>query len=97
MIEKKFNPTSLARKARLNVTAVRDILQHVGDPNPRIDTFFKLCRALDVGPHQLSPDFATLYSPRQCGRLDEAYELDKKDRKLHRASAKEKSRKNLYR
>jgi transcriptional regulator with XRE-family HTH domain len=63
-----LNPTSLSRKAGLNVTAVRDILAHEGTPNPRIDTFIKLCRALGVSPEQLSPDFASLHSqPDKAG------------------------------
>ena len=44
-----FNPSSLSRKAELNATAVRDILNHTGSPNPRIDTFIKLCQALEIG------------------------------------------------
>jgi CheY-like chemotaxis protein/DNA-binding Xre family transcriptional regulator len=63
MVEKKFNPTSLAKKAGLSRTAVRDLLSHDGDPNPRIDTFIKLCKALKVAPHQLSPGLAELRLP----------------------------------
>lgn len=62
MERKGLNPTSLSKKAGLNVTAVRDILAHDADPYPRIDTFTKLCRALEVRPHQLSPLFRDLYS-----------------------------------
>ena len=65
-----LNPTSLSRKARLNVSAVRDIFRHAGTPHPRIDTFVKLCRALGVSPHQLSQDVANLYSPRQLEILE---------------------------
>jgi len=50
-----FNPTSLSREAGLNATAIRDILEHPGTPNPRIDTFVKICHALQVNPSQLSP------------------------------------------
>ena len=79
MIKKGFNPTSLSRKARLNVTAVRDILKHSGNPNPRIDTFAKLCHALGVSPYHLSPDFEKLYSARQRYLLDEISGLDKRE------------------
>lgn len=65
-----LNPTSLSRKARLNVSAVRDIFRHRGTPHPRIDTFVKLCRALGIGPHQLSRDVANLYTPRQLEKLE---------------------------
>jgi transcriptional regulator with XRE-family HTH domain len=60
MRKKGFNPTSLSRRAQLNATAVRDILEHEKTPNPRIDTFIKLCRALEVSPSQLSPDIEKL-------------------------------------
>jgi hypothetical protein len=60
MRESGLNPTSLSRKAQLNATAVRDILEHPKTPNPRIDTFIKLCRALGVKPGQLSPDMEKL-------------------------------------
>ena len=65
-----LNPTSLSRKARLNVSAVRDIFRHTGTPNPRIDTFVKLCRALGISPHHLSRDVASLYSARQLEMLE---------------------------
>ena len=87
-----LNPTSLSRKAWLNITAVR-ILQHEGTPNPRIDTFTELCRALGVSPYHLSPNFADLYSPRQRDLLDEIDELDKKDRQLQKKITKTKTRK----
>lgn len=77
MIEKAFNPSNLSRKAGLNATAVRDILEHEGTPNPRIDTFIKLCCALGVSPHQLSPELAKLYSPRQRRMLDKMNSSDR--------------------
>lgn len=52
-----YNPTSLARKMRVNVTFVRDILQHPGNPHPRIDTFLRLCKVLKVTPEQLYSGF----------------------------------------
>ena len=70
MIKAGFNPTSLAKRAGLNTTAIRDILKHPGTPNPRIDTFIKLCTALDLEPHQLSLDFANLYSARHLELLE---------------------------
>jgi hypothetical protein len=78
MRRKGLNPTSLSRKAHLNVTAVRDILQHESTPYPRIDTFAKLCRALDVSPHELSPLFIGLY-PYEQDLLDQVHELGKKE------------------
>ena len=89
-----LNPTSLSREARLNITAVRDILEHDTTPKPRIDTFAKLCRALGVSPHHLSPDFSDLYSPRMRDLLDEVYELDEKERQLRKKITKEKTRKS---
>lgn len=65
MERKGLNPTSLSKKAGLSSTAVRDILEHDSTPFPRIDTFAKLCRALEVSPHQLSPLFADLYTHEQ--------------------------------
>ena len=65
MERKGLNPTSLSKKAGLNITAVRDILQHGSNPYPRIDTFTKLCRVLEVSPHQLSPLFRDLYPHEQ--------------------------------
>jgi hypothetical protein len=62
MIKEKFNPTSLSRAAGLNITAVRDILAHKGDPNTGINTLIKLCRALNVTLHQLHPAVENLYS-----------------------------------
>ena len=88
-----LNPTSLSRKAKLNVTAVRDILEHTGTPNPRIDTFIKLCHALGVGPHQLSQDFANLYSPRQLEILEDAAERDERSIQLDKDIIKEKGKK----
>lgn len=76
MRKKGFNPTSLSRKAQLSATAVRDILEHEGVPNPRIDTFAKLCHALGVSTYHLSPDFEKLYSPRQRRLLDKIDKLD---------------------
>jgi hypothetical protein len=70
-----LNPTSLSRKAHLNVTAVRDILEHAGTPNPRIDTFINLCKALSVVPHQLSPDFADLDSQNSLSRTKDKCEF----------------------
>jgi transcriptional regulator with XRE-family HTH domain len=87
-----MNPTSLSRKAGLNATAVRDILKHSAVPNPRIDTFIKLCHALNVGPHQLSPDFMKLYSPRQLELLDEISELNERDAQLRQEIIKEKNK-----
>lgn len=92
-----LNPTSLSKKARLNATAVRDILEHNGTPNPRIDTFVKLCHALGVGPHQLSQDFANLYSPRQLELLDDIDELNEMDAQLSKEIIKEKNRKKSVR
>ncbi len=77
-----FNPTSLSKKASLNVTAVRDILKHEGTPNPRIDTFFKLCRALSVNPYNLFPAFRELFSHRLRRLLDKAEKLDERDQQL---------------
>ena len=71
MRENGFNPTSLSKKAQLNATAVRDILEHDGTPNPRIDTFVKLCRALGVKPSQLSPDLEKLCVAHPAGKTDE--------------------------
>jgi transcriptional regulator with XRE-family HTH domain len=93
MIRAGLNPTSLSRKALLNITAVRDILEHETNPNPRIDTFIKLCQALSVSPHQLAPEFSKLYSPRQRTLLDEISDLDEKDRQLQKEIDKEKTRK----
>ncbi|MFA6104957.1 MAG: helix-turn-helix transcriptional regulator [Victivallaceae bacterium] len=95
MLQAGLNPTSLSKKARLNVTAVRDILEHTGTPNPRIDTFAKLCQALGVSPHQLSPEFEKLYSPRQRNLLDEISDLDDRDRQLQREIDKLNHRKGL--
>jgi DNA-binding XRE family transcriptional regulator len=67
-----LNPTSLAKKAGLSQTAVRDILDHVGDPNPRIDTFIKLCRALGLRPYHLSAQIERLYPPHLLRLLEEA-------------------------
>jgi hypothetical protein len=79
MLKNGLNPTSLSKKARLNVTAVRDILQHNGTPNPRIDTFVKLCRALDVNPYNLLPALRELCSLRLRRLLDKAEQLDERD------------------
>ena len=91
-----LNPTSLSRKARLNVTAVRDILEHSGTPNPRIDTFIKLCHALGIGPHQLSQDFANLYSSRQLEFLDDIDELNERNTQLNKDVIEEKDRKKTF-
>ena len=73
-----LNPTSLSKKARLSTTAVRDILEHDTTPYPRIDTFAKLCRALNVPPHQLSPLlFAGLY-PHAQEAFDKIHETGEK-------------------
>lgn len=88
-----FNPTSLSRKAKLNVTAVRDILEHTGTPNPRIDTYIKLCQALGVGPHQLSQDFANLFTPQQLELLEDVAERHERDAQLNREAAREKGKK----
>ena len=88
-----LNPTSLSRKARLSITTVRDILEHSANPKPRIDTFAKLCRALGVSPHHLSPDFSDLYSPRQRRFLTEIEELDERERRLMSGLSRGKSKK----
>lgn len=75
MERKGLNPTSLSKKAHLSTTAVRDILKHGSNPYPRIDTFVKLCRALDVSPHQLSPLFANLY-PHEEDPFDKIVQPD---------------------
>ena len=72
----KLNPTSLSRKAGLNVTAVRDILKHDGTPNPRIDTFVKICAALGINPIQLSPDLETLCKTFQVAIIPEKKTTD---------------------
>ena len=77
MLKGGFTPTSLSRKAKLNITAVRDILVHEGTPNPRIDTFSKLCRALGVLPHQLHPEFEKFYAARQSRPLAPLKKKDK--------------------
>jgi len=92
-----LNPTSLSRKAKLNVTAVRDILEHSGTPNPRIDTFIKLCQALGLGPHQLSQDFASLYSSRQLEVIEDANERDERNIYLSKEFVKEKNKKKSIR
>lgn len=91
MIKRGLNPTSLAKRARLNITAIRDILQHEGSPHPRIDTFIKLCLALDVKPHHLSPEIAKLYSSRQRRFLDEMEHLDERHDRLKKKIDKEKN------
>ena len=78
MQRKGLNPTSLSKKARLSTTAVRDILEHESTPYPRIDTFTKLCRALNVSPHQLSSLFADLY-PHDQDPFDKFHEHSEKD------------------
>src|SRR4051812_32413333 len=88
-----LNPTSLSKRARLNMTAVRDILEHEGMPNPRIDTFIKLCKALGIGPHQLSQELGSLYSPRQLELLDDIADLNERDSHLSQEIIKEKNRK----
>ena len=75
MVKKGLNPTSLSRKASLNMTAVRDILQHNGTPNPRIDTFIKLCDALGVLPCQLHPEVAKLYPAPCCPSAETSPDL----------------------
>ena len=65
MIRAGLNPTRLSRKARLNTTAVRDMLKHSGAPDPRVSTLAKLCHALGVPPHVLSPELSKLYSQSQ--------------------------------
>jgi hypothetical protein len=92
-----LNPTSLSRKARLNVTAVRDILEHTGTPNPRIDTFIKLCHALGIGPHQLSQDFANLYPPRQLELLEDIDEMNERNTQLSTEVTKEKNKRKTVR
>jgi DNA-binding phage protein len=69
MRQEGFNPTSLSRQAHLSLTAVRDILQHPGNPDPRITTLVKLCQALGIKPYQLSPDIDKLY-PNYKGKPD---------------------------
>lgn len=92
-----LNPTSLSRKAKLNVTAVRDILEHTGMPNPRIDTFIKLCHALGIGPHQLSQDFANLFSQSQLEMLEDAEERNERNIQLSKEIVKDKTKKRLVR
>ncbi len=82
MRKKGLNPTSLSRKARLGTTVVRDIIEHRGTPNPRIDTFVKLCHALGVTPHRLSPEVEGLYSPQQRLLLEKMDKLDEKGPEL---------------
>ncbi len=72
MIREGLNPASLSRKAQLNITAVRDILEHEGNPNTGINTFLKLCRALGVTGYQLSPEGAKLYPLHVRRLLDKA-------------------------
>ncbi len=88
---KGFNPTSLARHALLNMTAIRDILEHEATPNPRIDTFVKLCRALGVSPDQLSPDFEKLYTTDQLQMLAIVWALERKDAELAKEGSEQKS------
>jgi hypothetical protein len=78
MLKEGLNPASLSRKAKLNITAVRDILQHEGSPNTGINTFTKLCQALGVAPHQLSPEFGKFYTSTQRRMLEEAISSRKK-------------------
>jgi len=70
MLREGLRPSSLSKKAGLNITAVRDILTHKGSPAPRISTFVSLCKALNVYPHQLHPGVAKLYTSRQRRCLD---------------------------
>jgi DNA-binding Xre family transcriptional regulator len=65
MIKRGLNPTSLSKKANLNGTAVRDMLKHRGMPDPRVSTLAKLCQALDVPPHVLSPALSKFYPPEE--------------------------------
>ena len=78
MIRAGLNPTSLSRKAGLNQTAVRDILAHKGVADLRMSTFVKLCHALDIAPHMLSPALSKLYSPSQRKFLAEISNQDEK-------------------
>jgi len=92
MRKRHLNPTSLSRKAMLNMTAVRDILAHEKTPNPRIDTFIKLCHALGISPHHLSPDFEKFYSSPLLELLNEMDDLNEQDRQAaeeNRQGAKE--------
>ncbi len=93
MIKAGFNPTSLAKRAGLNTTAIRDILKHPGTPNPRIDTFIKLCAALGLEPHQLSLDFANLYSARHLELLQSIDESSERNKKLGKDPAQEQNQK----
>jgi hypothetical protein len=77
-----LNPTSLSRKAGLNTTGVRDILKHKGAADPRMSTFIKLCVALEVAPHVLSPELLNLYPPGQRRLLAEAGNQDEKDHQV---------------
>ena len=80
--EKRAEPDKPVKKAGLNPTAVRDILEHDSNPLPRIDTFAKLCRTLDISPHQLSPLFAKLYLHEQ-DPFDKFREPDENEKDAH--------------
>ena len=75
MKKRGYKDKPLALKAGLNETAVRDIL---GDrvKSVRVDTMVALCGALDIRPHQLSPEIESLYTPQQIELLNKIAELE---------------------
>lgn len=60
MTKRGLNPKSLSKAAGLNETYVRDILIEKMKM-PGMDKLAKLCKALEVMPHELMPELRDLY------------------------------------
>lgn len=74
MQERGFTQKGLAIKAGLNETYVRDILKGNME-NPSLPKLLKLCKALDVLPHDLMPEMKEFYPPEMVDAMEEMTRL----------------------
>jgi len=80
MVAQGSNQKSLARKAGLNETAVRDILKG-RSRSPRIDTLEALARALSCTVHELTGHSDGLTRPNKTDRIDVIGSVDASTRR----------------
>lgn len=79
------NPKRLSRDAGLHETYIRDVLKRTA--NPGLDKIAKICRALDIRPHDLVPEIRDFYPPDVLDYMEDFFALEEKKKAIRTAKA----------
>lgn len=76
---------TLSKKAGLHETYVRDALKRTEAPN--LVNIAKLCKALDIYPHDLVPEIREIYPPDAVELLEELSQIRERKREINKSIA----------